>query len=257
MEKKLWSREELILAFNLYLQIPFGQIDKSNPKIIELAGLLGRTPGSVAMRLANFVTCDPFHQNRGVVGLKGGIKQCQPIWDEFAQNRDALLYESESILAKWQRTTIEQKYSNLLGDLSGLKGEEKARTVMTRVNQNTFRSIVLANYTNHCAISGIDVPDLLLASHILPWAESSPEERLDPENGICLSALYDRAFDKGLIGIKQNYEVVLSQELKLKKENEYFRCYFLPVEGLKLRLPQKYLPRKEFLQYHWDKIYRK
>lgn len=256
MKKNLWSREELVLAFNLYVQLPFGQIGKSNPRIIELARLLRRTPGSVAMRLANFVTCDPFHQGRGGGGLKGGIKQCQPIWDEFAQDRAALLFESENILAKWQGTTIEEKFDGILGDLKGVKGETKARMVETRVNQNLFRSIVLANYTNHCAICGIDIPDLLLASHIVPWADS-PEERLNPENGICLSALYDRAFDKGWIGIKENYEVVLSQELKHEENKAYFHSYFLPIEGLKLHLPQKYMPRKEFLQYHLDKIFKK
>lgn len=256
MTKRLWSREELVLAFNLYVQIPFGQISKSNLKVIELARLLGRTPGSVAMRLANFVACDPFHQNRGVTGLKGGIKQCQPVWDEFAKDRTVLLYESESILARWQGMTLTEKYKDVLGDLKDVQGETKDRLVKVRVNQNLFRAMVLANYSNHCAISGIDIPDLLLASHIVPWADS-PQERLNPENGICLSALYDRAFDKGLIGIKENYEVVLSQELKQKYDNAYFRSYFMPIDGLKLHLPQKYLPRKEFLQYHLDKVFKK
>ncbi len=256
MTKRLWSREELVLAFNLYVQIPFGQISKSNLKVIELARLLGRTPGSVAMRLANFVACDPFHQNRGVTGLKGGIKQCQPIWDEFAKDRAALLYESESILARWQGLALTEKFRDVLGDLQGVQGKTKDRLVKVRVNQNLFRAMVLANYSNHCAISGIDIPDLLLASHIVPWADS-PQERLNPENGICLSALYDRAFDKGLIGIKENYEVVLSQELKQKNDNAYFRSYFMPIDGLKLHLPQKYLPRKEFLQYHLDKVFKK
>ena len=256
MKNNLWNREELVLAFNLYVQIPFGQIGKSNPKVIELSNLLGRTPGSVAMRLANFVACDPFHQNRGVTGLKGGIKQCQPIWDEFAKDRAALLYESESILARWQGLALTEKFRDVLGDLQGVQGKTKDRLVKVRVNQNLFRSMVLANYSNHCAISGIDIPDLLLASHIVPWADS-PQERLNPENGICLSALYDRAFDKGLIGIKENYEVVLSQELKQKNDNAYFRSYFMPIDGLKLHLPQKYLPRKEFLQYHLDKVFKK
>lgn len=144
----------------------------------------------------------------------------------------------------------------MLGDLQGVQGKTKDRLVKVRVNQNLFRAMVLANYSNHCAISGIDIPDLLLASHIVPWADS-PQERLNPENGICLSALYDRAFDKGLIGIKENYEVVLSQELKQKNDNAYFRSYFMPIDGLKLHLPQKYLPRKEFLQYHLDKVFKK
>ena len=73
----------------------------------------------------------------------------------------------------------------------------------TRVNQNVFRQIVVANYSGKCAISGIDMPELLFASHIIPWSKNE-EERLNPENGICLSALYDKAFDKGLIAVNEN-----------------------------------------------------
>ena len=56
--KKLWTREELILAFNLYLKLPFGKMHKRTPEIIELANLLGRTPSSIGMRLGNFASVD-------------------------------------------------------------------------------------------------------------------------------------------------------------------------------------------------------
>jgi len=72
---KLWTREELILAFNLYLKIEFGKTHKGNPKIIELANIIGRTPSSVGMRLGNFASIDPYHLQRGVGGLKGGMNQ--------------------------------------------------------------------------------------------------------------------------------------------------------------------------------------
>ena len=64
MPKNLWSREELILAFNLYLKLPFGKMHKHTPEIIELAKLLGRTPSSIGMRLGTFASVDPFHQPR-------------------------------------------------------------------------------------------------------------------------------------------------------------------------------------------------
>lgn len=69
-KRVLWTKEELILAFNLYLKIAFGKTYARNPKIIELANLLGRTPASIVMRLGNFASIDPYHQNRGVGGLK-------------------------------------------------------------------------------------------------------------------------------------------------------------------------------------------
>lgn len=116
--------------------------------------------------------------------------------------------------------------------------------------------MVLTNYTTKCAITGIDIPELLLASHIVPWSKNE-NERLNPENGICLSALYDKAFDKGLIGINQSYQILLSQKLKKKKDNSFYQSHFAPLENLKITNPIKYLPRKEFLEYHLDSIFEK
>lgn len=253
---KLWMREELIVSLNLYLKLPFGKLHSKNPEIIHLANLLGRTSNSVAMRLNNFASVDPFHQARGIKGLSGGIKQVQPIWNEFINNKEELLFESEKILAEKEKVSLEIKYSNALEGIENLKGEYKIREVKTRINQNIFRQIVMANYNSKCAISGIDIPDLLVASHIIPWSKNE-NERLNPENGICLSPLYDRAFDKGYIGISEKFEIILSNEIKKKNTQEYHEKHFKPLDGLKIILPQKYYPKKEFLVYHLDVIFRK
>ncbi|MCO5232300.1 MAG: HNH endonuclease [Chitinophagales bacterium] len=256
MERKLWTREELILVFNLYLKLPFGKMHTRTPEIIEMANLIGRTVNSIAIRLTNFASCDPYHQNRGVKGMVGGIKQCQPIWDEFFGNKEILIFESERILAEKENKTIETKFDELLFDIKDLRGETKLREVKTRVNQNVFRQIVVANYSGKCAITGIDIPELLFASHIIPWSKNE-DERLNPENGICLSALYDKAYDKGLISINEKYQVIISDKLKKKKEADYFEKYFAPIENQSLILPQRYFPKKEFIQYHLDEIFNK
>ncbi|MCH4156668.1 MAG: HNH endonuclease [Muribaculaceae bacterium] len=238
MQRKLWTRDELILAFNLYLKLPFGKLHSRTPEVQKLAQLLGRSVNSIALRLVNFASCDPILKQRGIKGMVGGIKQCQPIWDEFTNNRESLVFESERILAEKENRTIESKFDDLFQDITDLKGETKMRAVKTRVNQNVFRQIVLANYGNKCAITGIDVPDLLLASHIIPWAMNT-EERLNPENGICLSALYDKAFDKGLIGINSNYEIILSNRIKTNEGKDYYTEYFKPIDRMRLRMPQR------------------
>lgn len=254
VSKKLWTRDEMILAFNLYLRTPFGKIHSKNPDIIYLVNLTGRSANSIALRLANFAACDPYHKNRGVKGMVSGIKLCQPIWDEFFENKELLIFESARILAEKENQTIETKFDDLLVDLKGLKGETKLREVKTRVNQSVFRQIVIANYSGKCAITGIDIPELLFASHIIPWAKNQ-KERLNPENGICLSALYDKAFDKGLIGVNEKYEILTSSYLKKKNKADYYERYFSHLEKSKLLLPQKYLPKKEFLEYHLDEIF--
>jgi putative restriction endonuclease len=256
MERRNWSKDELILVFALYLRLPFGKMHHNNSDVIYTSQIISRTPSAVAMRLGNFASLDPFHKERGVKGLTGGTAVCQPIWDEFFLNRDNLIFESERILAEKEHCTIESKYSDLLNDLKDLTGDTKLREVKTRVNQNVFRQIVIANYSGKCAITGIDLPELLFASHIIPWSKNETE-RLNPENGICLSALYNRAFNKGLIGINEKYELLFSERLKQKANTGYFAQYFSSLEKTKIILPQKYLPSKEFLQYHLDMIFEK
>ena len=74
MERKNWTREELILAFNLYCKIPFGKLNQRNPLVVELSHIIGRTPSSVTFKLVNFASLDPFHQNRGVKGMQNAGK---------------------------------------------------------------------------------------------------------------------------------------------------------------------------------------
>jgi len=226
------------------------------PEIIEMANLIGRTVNSIAIRLTNFAACDPYHQNRGVKGMVGGIKQCQPIWDEFFGNKELLIFESENILAEKENVTIESEFNEILFDIKDLKGETKLREVKTRVNQNVFRQIVVANYSSKCAITGIDLPELLFASHIIPWSQNE-DERLNPENGICLSALYDKAFDRGLIAVNEKYKILISEKLKKKKDADYYGKYFALIENQLLIPPQRYFPKKEFIQYHLDVIFNK
>jgi Predicted restriction endonuclease len=255
-QRILWTRDELILAFNLYLKLPFGKMHHSTPEVIELATILNRSPNSIALRLGNFAACDPFEHKRGIKGLTGGLKQCKPIWDEFINNKESLLYESERILAGRQNKTIEDKFKEFLTDITELKGESRNQLVKARVNQNIFRQIILCNYNNRCAITGIDVPDLLIASHIIPWAEEV-KERLNPENGICLSALYDKAYDKGLIGINESYKILISSELKQRQDTDFYNKHFASIDGQRIELPKKFKPRKEFLQFHLDTIFEK
>lgn len=257
MERKIWTRDELILAFNLYLKMPFGKMHRGNAQIIELANLMGRSANSIALRLVNFASCDPILQARGIKGMVGGIKQCQPIWDEFSENKDALMYESEKILAKYQQTDVETKFADDLKDIpEEMSGETRNRIVKTRVNQNVFRQIVLVNYDNKCGLSGIDIPELLVASHIIPWSEDK-KERLNPENGICLSSLYDKAFDRGLLSFGNDLTALFSERLEANVGKEYFSKYFEPIRGKQLVTPKKYHPNPEFLEWHRDCIFNK
>lgn len=211
-QRRPWIREEFILVLNLYYKLPFGRLHTRTKEVQELAKLLNRSANSIALRLTNYAACDPYIIASGRKGMASGRKQCQPYWDEFANDRESLLFESERILAQLQGITIEQKFSSSLHGIDSYTGDEKIREIATRVNQSLFREKVLSNYEYKCALTGIYIKSLLVASHIIPWAKNK-QERLNPSNGICLSSLYDAAFDKGYIGFDQNYKTVLSNKL--------------------------------------------
>lgn len=137
------------------------------------------------------------------------------------------------------------------------EGEDKISLTKQRKGQDYFRRMILANYGGRCALTGIDIPQLLLASHIIPWADKShKKERLNPCNGICLSALYDKAFDQGLISISpDDYSVVISSVLRENETKEYFDKHFGIIIGKKLMMPTEYLPNRDFLAYHRDKVF--
>lgn len=252
-----WTREEMILVFNLYFKLPYGKLDHRTSEVKELAAIMGRTDNTVAMRLNNFASCDPKLIARGIKALGDQKKRCQPYWDEFHDNQEKLIFESERILAEYQNTTIESKYKDELFDIpKGLKGEDRQREIKTRVNQNFFRKMVLVNYNGKCALTGIDINTLLVASHIIPWAENK-EERLNPENGICLSSLYDKAFDKGLISFANDGKVIFSDMLESNVGKDYYTRFFLPIKSMQLSEPNKYKPNPLFLEWHRDEIFNK
>ncbi len=250
-----WSKEEFLVVLNLYFKLPFGKMHSRNNEVIETAHLIDRTPNSVAMRLVTFASVDPYHKNRGIKGLSGGKRQCELIFNEFVNDRENLVFETEKIIATKEFTTIENKFDILLGVGWQLKqGEDKILELKTRVNQNYFRQIVLSNYNSKCAISSIDLPEILIAAHIMPWA-TNQSERLNPENGICFANLYEKAFDVGYFGINSDYKIVLSPVLKLKSTKEYYDDIFGKYEQRTINLPEKYLPNLTFLEHHLTSVF--
>lgn len=250
-----WTEREMILALDLYFRLPFGRLNRTTKEVKELASLIGRTNNSVALRLVNYAACDPDIVDSGRHGMAGGVGKCMSYWNKFTNDKEQLFLLAEQYKAEYRSTTIEQQVHIDESDLMGKVGKERESIIRQRVNQYAFRDMVLAIYDKKCAITGIDIPDLLVASHIIPWSEDT-EQRLNPENGICLSPLYDKAFDRGLIGVRpEDYTIVLSREIKEHHKSEYYREHFGRVENRKITLPIKNKPNPEFLEYHLEKIF--
>ncbi|HMO40956.1 MAG TPA: HNH endonuclease [Saprospiraceae bacterium] len=246
--QKLWTREELILAVNLYCKLPFGRLHRLNPEVIHLAELIGRTPSSVAYKLVNFASLDPSLKARGIKGATNASKLDAEIWNEFFNNWDVLPYESEKLLANFEQTTVEKL--NHIPDIELPKeGKMREQVVKVRVNQSFFRSSILASYNNTCCITGIQQPEFLIAGHIKPWSVDE-KNRLNPQNGIAINALHDKAFETGLLTITTDYKIKISPLLFKQKKSKSIEEYFLKLENQDIILPSRFLPDVEFLKYH-------
>lgn len=251
-ERKNWSEQELIVAFNLYCKLPFGQYHRNNKKIIELAKILGRTSSAVALKLCNFARLDPLHQKRGIKGMQHGSKLEEKIWNEFNQNWDELVYQSEIVLAKLKGLRHYDLIKKFEKDLP--EGKEREAIVKVRINQNFFREMILASYRNRCAVCSLPESNLLVASHIIPWSVDI-SLRMNPRNGICMCALHDRAFDKGLIAISNDYKLLISTTIKRISNEAAVQRGFLAYQGIEIRLPDRFLPDKKFLDFHKNNVF--
>lgn len=159
--KKSWTRSELILAINLYCKTPFGKIHIRNPEIITLAEKLGRTPGSVSYKLANFAAIDESLPRKGEANVS---KLDREVWHEFFENWTEMAYESEKrVMELMQKPVGNQENEETFP-------EGKTREILTksRINQDFFRKMMLASYEGTCCVTGMSVPELLVASHIIP-----------------------------------------------------------------------------------------
>jgi putative restriction endonuclease len=253
MSKNNWSRDELILAFNLYCKTSFGRIHIHNPDIISLAKILSRSPSAVSWKLANFARLDPALQNRNISGASHGSKMDVEIWEEFNGDWSKLSFESEKLLAEISGNSIETASHIDTSDLPR-KGKERQALIRVRVNQSFFRRAVLASYDSRCCITGLSIPDLLNASHIVPWSDD-PTKRVNPINGLCLNVFHDRAFDRGLMTVTTDYVVRVSSLLKNNKQDEAAREFLFRFDGKKIRSPNRFAPDKECLRYHNDMIF--
>lgn len=251
MARKDWTPEQVKLAFHLYCQLPFGRLHRGNPEVISLANLIERSPSAVAMKLVNFASLDPVITASGRKGLSGASKLDQAIWDQFHADWEGLVLEVNRIRHALgdPAAVADLQDEDPLPDYSG---QTRDQLVQQRIGQTFFRRTVLSSYHGRCCITGLSEPRLLLASHIVPWGQDKAN-RLNPRNGLCLSALYDRAFDQGLITLDEDWRVVLSTALKEPKPP--LQQHFQSVEGQRIELPERFMPDSDLMQLHRERIF--
>jgi len=242
-----WTEHELLIAMNLYCRLPFGQCNSRNKLVNEVAGKMTRSAGSVSRKLGNIASLDPRHQARGVGGLPNCSKLDRKVWEEFQENWSAMAVKSESAFETLMAGTGNVK---LLPDKEQPTGpSEVERMIKTRRLQTFFRNVVLSSYENRCALTGLTVPQLLIASHIIPWSDNE-NRRADPTNGICLNVLHDKAFDRHLITFDEDFRLVVSSLMKKRDVPEFQSVNFSKLEGTHLNFPHRFAPDPLALEAH-------
>lgn len=246
-----WSRDELVLALYLYCQIPLGRCTQRSPEVIDLARIIGRTPASVARKLGNFGTFDPRLRSRGVQGLTHAGRNDAAVWEEFSADWTGLVAEAETVLST-RRAGMPM--SSEVFRPPGMPVTERTAPATQRIGQDFFRRAVLASYESRCCLCGLGVPELLVASHIMPW-HTAEKDRLNPRNGLALSSVFDRAFDCGLMTFDGDQRAVFAGAM-IGSGDAYLRRAVLPYHGRRMRAPVRFPPRPEFLEWHRCHVFR-
>jgi putative restriction endonuclease len=249
MANNNWTREETIIAFNVYCKIPFKKSSKSNPTVIKYSKIIGRSPSALNMKIGNFGRLDPELRKQGITGLTNGSKLDEIVWNEFNSDWEKLAFESEELIAKFQNKKVE----DLIFEKFPL-GKERETIVKARVNQNFFRSTILSSYNARCCFTGLSIPDFLIASHIIPWARDK-ENRMNPHNGLCLNSIHDKAFDKGFVTVTPDFRIKVSKYFDDYTIDKSVNNFFVKYNNQEILKPERFLPKQEFLDYHYKNIF--
>jgi len=243
-----WTWDETVLAFELYCTIPSGKVTATNDKIIALAQAINRTPNSVKLKMQNFKTYDTSYTKNGRIGLSHGSKLDKEVVNQFLND-----WNSMSISAAGIKASLHISDDMDIPDAP--VGYVKEQTVKVRMGQSFFRRAVLSAYNSKCCITGISIPELLTASHIKPWTVSDDAtEKTNPQNGLCLNAFHDRAFDRGFITVTSNYIIRVSSQI-CNYTDEITTQWLNNYDGEEIALPSRYAPKRELLEYHNDVVF--
>ncbi|MFZ6708549.1 HNH endonuclease [Undibacterium sp. TC9W] len=251
-----WTREQLLIAFNLYCQLPFGKFHSRHPEIIAFASLIGRTPSALAMKLVNIASLDPVITDSGRSGLTGASKLDRAMWEEMQADWNRFAVTSQTAvdaLLALNRVNVEDADIEDEAAISDVQidysSDSKRIESEVRIGQHFFRRAVLSAYASRCCITGLAHPSLLVASHIIPW-RSDRANRLNPSNGLCLSMLHDKAFDKGLLTVDTEYKIKISPAANKLADNPFASEWILGLDGKQIAMPEKFSPSMEFLVWH-------
>ena len=146
-------------------------------------------------------------------------------FEEFTENEElkSIYRWKPSFIGKSSNSNISKKgqiSNQRLNNFKKPNKTERKGLITSRVGQGYYRQQIIEKWGGRCPITGINIQSILIASHIVPWSESSDHERLDVENGILLSPSYDALFDKHLISFQDDGHIIISIKVSLDNQNK-------------------------------------
>ena len=247
-----WTRQQLLIAFALYCRIPFRKFRYGDPDIVQVATAIGRSPAALAMKLWNIASLDPEITSTGRRGLSRASVRDRAMWNEMNDNWNSFSVESQQAIETVHLAS--ELIDGTAEDESAYPtGEDIFTSTTTRSGQSFFRAVVLSAYSGRCCITGLSVPSLLVASHIVPWRHDR-HNRTNPRNGLLLSVMHDKAFDNGLLTINDDMTVRVSRNHSWSGD-QYFVESIVRYDGVPISLPEKFRPCHNFLDYHRKHIF--
>lgn len=252
-ERDRWTRQQVLAAFYLYLQVKPSEMLSASPDVSALAVALKKPARNVAAKLRAFAQLDPVIAQEKYRATDNISPKDVALWNEFQSNWTDTAIQAgeafESVALRYNSAASSGFASAADAAYLYQAGETREAIVQVRKNQHIFRRTVLNSYGSSCCITGINNERLLVASHIVPWAQDV-QNRLNPENGLCLSALHDRAYDQGLITVLPDYSIRVSAELHKEGGHGFLSDALLRFQGQSITLPGRFHPAPDLLAWH-------
>lgn len=232
-----WTRDEFLVTLDLYLNGEGFVEDEQDDNVKEVASVIDRSNGSVALRLANYRHLDP----NSTQGMENTGEKCREIWEEFYGNEEELTMASQAARERLEG----EKTSETESEIKGVDTGEGTSQSKVRYGQKDFRKMVRERYNDECIICGIDEPGLLQAGHVLSWS-TYEEGRGNPENGLLLCYNHHRAFDLGMFTISKSMKITVRPDFR--PDSEILERSIIGRDGDKLEIENP--PDKDLLEQH-------
>lgn len=242
-----WSEEETLVLFNAFFSENVKEFSNLNSKItLKYSSILGRSVGAVKAKMENIRTANPAYKLKKT----NSARFVYDVWSQLERDYRGMLAMIGNAASAYLENHDLVSNEVAIGKIDFNPGANDIRECRVRKGQAVFRFNVANNFERRCCITGIEEGSLLVASHIKPWSESTPEEMTDPGNGLFLNRLHDGLFDKHLMTIDQDMRILYSDGLENSMPEDVFDSFFKRYEGRKIAKPVNFEINFDYLAHH-------